>query len=221
MRSILVLNPKGGCGKTTIATNLAGYYADRGKQVGLVDLDPQGSSADWVRMRPEHRPKIKAIPLFDGRRHRISAGTDVLIMDAPAGTHEKSLGNVLRRAQTVVIPVLPSPIDIRAAERFLVELGGIRRVLNTNVKIAAVANRVRENTRSANSLEDFLGSLRLPNGKKMPFLTMLRSSKNYLDAAMRGLSIFEFAPMATVQDREGWTPLLRWLGSKRSVPEES
>jgi chromosome partitioning protein len=220
MRSILVLNAKGGCGKTTIATNLAGYYADQGQKVSLVDFDPQGSSTDWAAARPDNRPRISAIPIYDGRRHRIPPDTEVMIMDAPASTHDKALANIMRRAQTVLIPVLPSPIDIRAAERFLVELGGIRKVLDTNVKIAAIANRVRENTRNANSLEDFLGSLKLPNGKRMPFLTMLRSSKNYLDAANRGLSIFEFAPMATVRDREEWAPLVRWLGSKRSIPDE-
>jgi len=140
-------------------------------------------------------------------------------MDAPARIHDDQLANMVRRAQSIVIPVVPSPIDVRAAQRFFEELLHVRSVVNADVKLATVANRVREGTLVANDLEDYLYELKLPSGRRFPFLTMLRASVNYLRAAERGLSIFEIAPLATVPDREYWAPLLRWLDSARSMPE--
>jgi len=218
MRTILVLNSKGGCGKTTIATNLAAYYAVQGHKVTLADFDPQGSSTDWLAGRPEKRPKIGGIAVWSPSHARVPRGTEFLIMDAPARTHDKTLANLLHRAESVVMPVLPSPFDMRAAERFLGELFELRKIVDTRVKLAAVANRVRDNTRAAVALEAYLDTLKLPNGRKLPFLTMLRASQNYIRAADQGLSIFEFAPFATMQDREEWAPLIRWLDSPRSVP---
>jgi len=218
MRTILVLNAKGGCGKTTIATNLAGYYASKDYKVALADYDPQGSSTDWLEARSEDRPRIRGLVMWGEEAPRTPPGTDYLIMDAPSRTHEDLLVPLVRRAQTIIMPVLPSPLDIRAAERFLGELAELRRVLDSKVKLAVVANRVRDNTRAAGALEDYLAALRLPSGRKMPFLTVLRSSQNYIRAAARGLSIFEFAPFATMQDREEWAPMTRWLNSPASVP---
>ena len=136
----------------------------------------------------------------------------------PSRTHGDNLASLVKRAQTVILPVVPSPVDIRAALRFFGELKALRNVISTDVKLATVANRVREGTLMANQLEDYLFELTLPNGRKFPFLTMLRASNNYLKAAERGLSIFEFAPVATAIDREYWTPLLRWLASPKSIP---
>lgn len=220
MRSILVLNAKGGSGKTTVATNLAGYYANTGQKVTLADFDPQGSSTDWLSVRPSDRPKIHGVAAFE-KPLRVPRSTEVLIMDAPSRTHEDNLANLVRRAQTVILPVVPSPVDIRAALRFFGEIKALRSVISTDVKLATVANRVREGTLIANELEDYLFELTLPNGRKFPFLTMLRSSNNYLKAAEKGLSIFEFAPVATAIDREYWTPLLRWLASPKSVPSDT
>ncbi|HCU88439.1 MAG TPA: chromosome partitioning protein [Gammaproteobacteria bacterium] len=217
MRTILVLNAKGGSGKTTVATNLAGYFANEGAKVALVDLDPQGSSLDWLRARAADRPKISAVEGFT-KGIRVPRNTEVVIMDAPSRTHDKHLSALVRRAQTIVLPIVPSPIDIRAAQRFLGELRGLRNVIKTDVKMATVANRVREGTLIANELEDYLYELKLPSGRKFPFMTVLRSSANYLRAAERGLSIFEFAPVATAADREYWNPLTRWLKSARSLP---
>lgn len=218
MRSILVLNAKGGSGKTTVATNLAGYYASAGLKVTLADFDPQGSSTDWLSVRPKDRPKIRGVEAFDTGL-RVARSTDVLIMDAPSRTHGDNLAALVRRAQTVVLPVVPSPVDIRAALRFFGEIRDLRNVIKTDVKLGTVANRVREGTLIANELEDYLFELTLPSGRKFPFLTMLRSSNNYLKAAEKGLSIFEFGPVATAVDREYWIPLLRWLASPKSVPE--
>lgn len=218
MRSILVLNPKGGCGKSTIATNLAGYYAERGKRVVLADFDAQGSSMDWLEARPPDRPQIRGIAAWE-ESLRTPRDTEVLIMDSPAALHDtRVIGDYLRRAQSVILPLLPSPIDIRAAIRFIAQLVELRRVVNQEVKIATVANRVRDHTLTAQSLTEYLESLRLPDGHKLPFLAVLRASQNYAHAAERGLSIFEFARSATLPDREQWAPLLRWLNSARSQP---
>lgn len=218
MRTILVLNAKGGSGKSTLATNIAGFFADRGQSVALADFDIQHSSMDWLAVREGDRPEIKSI---DAANHglRVPAGVDVLVIDTPAATHGEELGSLVRRAQTIIIPVVPSPIDMRAAEHFIGELMEVRVVERHEVKVATVANRAREGTQATAQLAEYLEQLKLPNGRKLPFLAHLRSSVNYLRAAERGLSIFEFAPTATQPDRECWTPLTRWLTSARSMPD--
>jgi chromosome partitioning protein len=218
MRSILVLNPKGGCGKSTLATNLAGYYACRGKSVVLADFDPQGSSMDWLAVRPAERPEIKGVAAWE-EGARIPKSADYLIMDSPAALRDKPLADLLRRAESVIIPLLPSPMDIRAAGHFLEDLLEMRRVVKKEVKLATVANRVRDHTVAAEHLTEYLHSLKHPDGHTLPCLTVLRSSQNYVNAAERGLSIFEFARAATLHDREQWKPLLRWLNSAKSVPK--
>ena len=218
MRSILVLNSKGGTGKTTIATNLAAYYAVEGHSVALVDYDIQGSSLDWLESRPDHRPKIRGI---DGTKAgaKVPRHTDYVIMDAPAASHGETLASLLRKAQTCVIPVIPSAIDLSAALRFLDELVDIGRVLNRRVRVATVANRVRENSPGRFELEDFLRSVRLPDGRRLPFVAMLRNTQNYVHAAERGLSVWEIAPSKAEHDMELWDPLVRYLNSKRSLPD--
>jgi len=217
MRSILVLNPKGGCGKSTIATNIAGYFATEGKRVALADSDPQSSSADWLTIRPESAATILSAGVKGGKVDA-PRRTEVLVIDTPAAMHGKKLADYARMSQTIVMPLLPSPLDIRAAERFIDELFSLRKLINRKIKVATVANRVREDTIAAATLEDYLEQIRLPSGHKLPFLTMLRASQNYIRAAERGLSIFEFAPAKTTYDREQWLPLIRWLNSVRSMP---
>lgn len=217
MRTILVLNAKGGSGKTTLATNIAGFFADRGANVALADFDPQGSSLDWLAARPPERPAIRGIAAAE-HGLRIPAATEVCVIDAPSRTHGDGLTSLVRRAHTVVVPVVPSPLDLRAAERFLEELFSLRAVERGDVKLATVANRAREGTHAASELGAYLDGIKLPAGRKLPFLATVRASVNYLRAAERGLSIFEFAPMATLHDREAWVPLTRWLTSTRSLP---
>lgn len=217
MRTILVLNPKGGSGKSTVATNIASYFATKGKKVALADCDPQGSSQDWLAVRPESRDPIHSAKLKKDHLD-VPKGTEILVMDTPAGVTDKRLKRFLGEAQTMVMPIMASPIDMRAAERFLEELFSLKGTVNNKIKIATVANRVREDTLVAAKLEHYLNHIKLPNGKKLPFITMLRASQNYIRAAEQGLSIFELAPSKTYYDREQWEPLLRWLNSSRSIP---
>ena len=211
MRHIMVLNAKGGSGKTTIAINLASYLASKGFKVGLADFDPQGSSLAWLEQRSPARPAIHGIAGFE-KGYRAPRNLDYLIMDAPAAVHGKDLTALMRKAETVIVPVLPSPIDMRAATNFLAELKKNSRVANKQAKIALVANRTREVTRIYGELEAFLKKQRIP------VLTHLRDSQNYIRAADRGLGIFELAPSATRVDREQWQGIVRWVKSKRSQP---
>ena len=219
MRSILVLNPKGGCGKSTLATNIASHFSLLGKRVTLADCDPQGSSQDWLAARPDTCSPIVSAALHKDRL-QIHPETEVLVLDTPAAIDDKRLFKYLSQAQTMVMPVIASPVDIRAAERFMKELFSLKGKINNKIKIATVANRVREDTLIAAKLEHYLSNLKLPDGNKLPFMTMLRSSQNYIRAAEQGLSIFELAPSKTYYDREQWAPLLRWLNSSFSMPAD-
>ena len=140
-------------------------------------------------------------------------------MDSPAAVRGKALENLLAKAQTVLVPVVPSMIDMNAAEHFLDELLEAGRVLRNRVRVATVANRVREISPSRWELEDFLRSLKLPDGRRLPFIACLRNSQNYVRAATRGLGVAEIAPSATAHDLELWRPLLRWLNSKHALPD--
>ncbi|MFO7603750.1 MAG: ParA family protein [Gammaproteobacteria bacterium] len=212
MRSILVLNAKGGCGKSTIATNLASYYAwEEEKSVALVDFDPQASSMEWLQARDEAWPEIRGFAAFRGGV-RIPTNIDVVIYDAPARVSATEMTELVRRAETVIIPVLPSPIDIRAAAHFIHDLLTVGKVSRQQTKLAIVANRVRENTLIYQSLQSFVKSL------KIPFVTTLRDTQNYIHAEERGIGIFEMAPSKVWQDMEQWEPLIKWLRSKRSRP---
>lgn len=217
MRTIVVLNPKGGCGKSTLATNIAGFFAQHDHTVTLADCDPQGSSQDWLAARPASCKPIHSAPLTNNAL-QIPEDTEILIFDTPAAIDDERLKKYLSQAQTMVMPVIASPVDMRAAERFLKELFTLKGTINNKIKIATVANRVREDTLIAAKLEHYLQNITLPNGKKLPFMTMLRQSQNYIRAAEQGLCIFELPDYKTYYDREQWDPLLRWLTSKKSLP---
>ncbi len=212
MRTIMTVNSKGGCGKTTLATNLASYYADEGKQVVLADFDPQQSSLEWLNERPEGYAEITGLDASQSGL-RVPKSTDILIMDAPAATHGRQLADLVKRADTLLIPVLPSPLDMRAAAHFIEELLTHGRVSRRQTKVAVVANRVREYTLSYQALDAFLSSLNIP------FVAALRDTQNYIRAAERGLGIFEMAPSSVWQDLEQWEELTDWLKSRSSLPK--
>jgi chromosome partitioning protein len=218
MRSILVLNPKGGCGKSTIATNIAAWFANQDKKVAIADLDPQQSSRDWLSRRPESAPAISTAGIHDGRLDA-PRGTEILVIDSPAGIHGKRLATYVSVSETMIMPLMASAMDMSAAERFIEELFSLRRLIRRKIKLATVANRVREDTVSAAKLDYYLEKMKLPGGRKLPFITVLRNSQNYVKAAESGLGIFEFAPSKTTYDREQWQPLVSWLASSRSLPD--
>ena len=210
MRSILVINAKGGCGKSTVATNLAAYYASEGYETALADYDPQQSALSWLEDRPEDYAEIKGIPGFDTGLRGVSRNTDYLIIDAPARSHGKELGELVRRAESIIVPVLPSPIDIKAAHNFVDELLDVHKVADRKARVAVVANRVRDNTLIFEELDEYLDSL------KAPYIAALREAQNYIRAYQRGLGVHELPPYLAWPDWDQWDPILEWLGSRRS-----
>ncbi len=212
MRHIMVLNAKGGCGKSTIATNLASYYATQDKKVALADYDPQRSSLDWLAKRAPERPAIEGIEAYRHGLRNLPRSADVVVIDAPARVHGSELTEMVRHAETIIVPVLPSSIDIQAAAKFLEDLADVRRVERKEVRIAVVANRVRENTLIAGELDEYL------DGLKTPYVAKLREAQNYIRAYSRGLGVFELPEYLAWPDWEQWEPLLEWLGSRRSRP---
>jgi chromosome partitioning protein len=234
MRKIMLLNAKGGCGKSTLATNLASYYAAQGKAVVIADFDRQGSAMDWVEARPQDRPPIRGIAAWR-EPLRVPRSTDYVIMDVPAGSHGADLTALVRRAHTLIIPVLPSPTDIRAAAHFIHEMLLVGKIVRDETRVAVVANRVRENSAIQSTVENVLSSMsisystlntqiyrnleRFLSRLKIPFIATLRESQNYLVADARGLGIFDLARSQVARDIEQWEPMLKWLDSKRSIPE--
>lgn len=212
MRHIMVMNAKGGCGKSTLATNLASYYADAGYSVALADYDPQRSSLDWLDRRPEDRPAIAAVAGYeDGLRH-VPRSADILVIDAPARSHGKELTDLVRHAETIIVPVLPSTIDMQASDRFIKELQAVGKVASKKAKIGVVANRVREYTLIFDELDEYLTRLRVP------YVASLREAQNYVRAYTRGLGIYELPEYLAWPDWEQWDPLISWVDSKKSQP---
>lgn len=212
MRHIMVLNAKGGCGKSTLATNIASYFASEGAEVALADYDPQRSGLDWLERRPDNRPKIAGVAAYDQGLRRVPRNADILVLDAPARSHGAELTNLVKHAETIVVPVLPSTIDMQATSRFLKELQVLAKVQNKNVKIGAVANRVRDNTLIFDDLDEYLTKARVP------YIASLRDAQNYVRAYTRGLGIFELPEYLAWPDWEDWEPLTSWLRSVRSQP---
>ena len=212
MRSIMVLNSKGGSGKSTVSTNLASYYSTQGHKVVLIDFDPQLSSLEWLQARPKGRASITGIDASGGSYH-LPRNADYLIYDTPAASHKKDLDTYLRCAQSIIIPVLPSPFDMRAAIPFIQTVLSSGRISRKESRVALIANRCRENTNVYHQLDSFLRKVR-----KAPFISVLRETQNYNRAAERGLGVFELAPYLVRRDLDQWSPIVNWLESKRSQP---
>ncbi|MEJ2298054.1 MAG: ParA family protein [Woeseiaceae bacterium] len=212
MRHIMVLNAKGGCGKSTLATNIATYFANEGASVALADFDPQRSSLDWLDRRPADRAEIAGVAGFDGGLRHAPRSVDFMVIDAPARTHSSELTDLVRYAETIVVPVLPSTIDMQATTTFLDELKHVGKIENKKAKIGLVANRVRDNTLIYGELDEYLTKARAP------YVAALREAQNYVRAYTRGLGIFELPEYLAWPDWDEWEPLTAWLRSKRSQP---
>jgi chromosome partitioning protein len=207
----LVINPKGGAGKTTVATNLASYFAANHIPAAIMDYDAQGSSMNWLRLRAPHAGRIhgaNAAPQKSGLRSlgmHVSAQIRQLIIDAPAGASGLLLQELLSKAHCIVVPVQPSSIDIHATANFVRDLLLNGRLRARNIRLAVVANRVRRSTPVYQPLERFLGSLGLP------FLARLSDSDVYVDAAESGAGIFEMDAAASAAEREQFMPIVEWV----------
>lgn len=212
MRHIMVMNAKGGCGKSTLATNLAAYYADCGHSVALADYDPQRSSLDWLERRPADRPEIVGVAGFEDGLKKAPRTADFIVIDAPARSHGKELTELVRVAETIIVPVLPSTIDMQASDRFIKELKEVGKIARKQAKIGVVANRVREYTLIFEELDEYLTKLRVP------YIASLREAQNYVRAYTRGLGIHELPEYLAWPDWEQWDPLIQWVDSKRSQP---
>jgi chromosome partitioning protein len=212
MRRIVLANVKGGCGKTTLATTIAAWYAAAGHSTCLLDMDPQGSSTQWLTARAPERPPIAGVwthQRLDGMTRsfalRVPPETERLVVDTPAGLTRTELGEVARDADAVIVPVLPSAFDIRASSRAIGDLLLASRSLRRDQRLAIVANRVRQNTHVYDALVRFLDSLTIP------FVASLRNTQHYALAAERGLGIHELASPRTRKDKTQFQPLLDWL----------
>ncbi len=208
-RTIAVINAKGGCGKTTIATNLASALAWEGHSVALADMDPQQSSNDWLTQRGDRAPEIIEVNRTGGPL-RTPSGVDTLILDTPAGLHGTELSHILRRAETVLIPVMPSPVDMRAAWRFLNDLLELKPVKERQTVVGLIANRVRPQTIIYRELTGFLDDFRVP------VVGQLRDSMNYVRAFEDGRAVADLPPSMAWQDWEEWEPILGWIRSRKS-----
>jgi chromosome partitioning protein len=216
MHRIMLLNPKGGCGKTTIATSLASYYAASGHHTALVDYDSQGSSTRWLRARPPELAAVHGVAAFRiapgvTRTWQMRLPSDVVrvVVDTAAGLNATQVPDMAHRADTIVVPVLPSRIDMDAAADFLLMLEKIPSVRDGSKRVAVVANRLRSNRRLVRELKSFLAE------QNFPFIASLRDSSNYERAAELGVGIHDLDGARSQTDRDQWRPLLAWLEGGR------
>jgi chromosome partitioning protein len=212
MQRIVVLNPKGGSGKTTIAINLASYLAARGHRPVLMDYDPQGSSVRWVKKRQPPQAPIRAIAAFekDSRttrsfQLRIPDDATHVIVDTPAAVEPRQLPDITRDAHKILVPVLPSDIDIHTCSRCIGDLLLVAKVRREDNRIGVIANRVRRNTLMYQALMRFLHTLGIP------IVAIIRDSQNYVRAAELGIGVHEMKSYVARADVEQWGPLVAWL----------
>jgi chromosome partitioning protein len=218
VQKIVVLNPKGGSGKSTIATNLAAYYAWKGRHVALMDYDPQGSSMRWLKLRPADMPSIHGIAAYEKKMGvtrafalRTPPGTERVIVDTPAAVTSLQMPELTQDAHAIVVPVMPSEIDIHAASRCIADLLLVGRVHRSERRLVIVANRARRYTKAFGSLMRFLDSLRIP------VAAVLRDSQAYVRSAECGLGIHEMKGALLQEDLDSWRPLMEWLEKMRLV----
>jgi chromosome partitioning protein len=203
MPVVVVANPKGGVGKSTLATNIAGYFASRDHTVMLGDADRQQSSRLWLGLRPAAARTITGWDVGDDKLAKPPKGTTHVVLDTPAGLHGKTLKQVVDIADKVVVPLQPSIFDIYATRHFLDEVAQLRKAGNKQVGI--VGMRVDPRTISADKLHEFVDTLDLP------VIGYLRNTQNYIHLAARGLTLFDVAPGRVERDLEQWQSICRWL----------
>ena len=209
MRAILVANPKGGCGKTTLATNLAGLLANRGDSVMMWDLDRQKSSLEWLALRAPGLSAIERLDARNGPTGHDKRKHDWLVMDTPAGMHGKTLERAIKPVDKILVPIQPSLFDMAALRDFLAVLSDEHLLRGGKQSLGIVGMRVDERTRAAATLETFLGQFELP------VIAHLRDTQVYANAAFQGKSIFDLPPYLSEKDVDQWRPIAKWLGLSR------
>lgn len=202
MKTLLVANPKGGSGKTTLATNLAGYLASIGQQVALMDMDRQQSATAWLELREEELPPIA--------RFQSGSSPDWLVIDSPAGLHGKMLERALKLATQVVVPVSPSLFDMAASQDFLDALQAERGVRKGKIFVGVVGMRIDPRTRMGLTLQEFL------ERQDLPVLAYLRYAQSYVNAAFEGRSLFDLPHHLASRELEQWDYLINWLNQEIS-----
>ena len=212
---IIVINPKGGSGKTTVATNLAAYYASAGLSTVMMDYDPQGSTTRWLRKRGPGVPPIHGIAAFEKNARvtrsfqlMLPTGTDRVVIDTPAALTAQEMPELVRGADAILVPVLPSDIDIHACSKCISDLLLVAKVRRSDNRIGVIANRTRRNTLVLGTLLRFLGTLNIP------VVTTLRDSQNYLRTAEQGQGLHEMKNYLVRDDVATWQPLIDGLEAR-------
>ena len=212
LNKIVILNPKGGCGKSTLATNRAAAYAHRGPTPAIMDYDPQGSTMGWLDRRPDDLPEIHGIAAYKRTMQatrswqlRVPNETVNLLIDSPASVDHDDLRELTRDSTSILVPVLPSSMDIHAASRCIADLLLVAKIDRRDRKLAVVANRTRKNTKSFAKLMRFLDSLGIP------IIAVLRDSQNFVHAAEHGVGLCEMQPSRVKTDIEQIEKIVSWL----------
>ncbi|MFO1502654.1 MAG: ParA family protein [Steroidobacteraceae bacterium] len=218
LQKIVVLNPKGGSGKTTLATNIAATFASQGLKPALMDMDAQGSSTQWLARRPADLPRVHAIAGYDRNPRvtrtfsmRVPMECERLVVDTPAAVDPQKLPELTRAASAIIVPVLPSAIDIHAAAKCIGDLLLIARIKRADRRIGVVVNRARRNTLIYRSLMLFLESL------DIPVVTTLRDSQNFVRCAESGFGLCDVKERLVREDAEQWLPLMQWIAERPSI----
>jgi chromosome partitioning protein len=214
MQTLLVANPKGGSGKTTLATNVAGWLAGKRQRVALQDLDPQRSSAEWLARRPALFPGILSAAPVAKTKDAKDSGMQWLIVDSPAGLHGEELRDAVRRADVMLVPLTPSVFDMAATQHFLEAIHEYKAVRKGELAIGVVAMRVDSRTVSAAELDEFL------KGFDAPLVAHLRDTQVYVHCARDGATVFDLPRSRGEQDWQQWKPLTRWI-ARRATPKAS
>lgn len=217
MFRILIANSKGGSGKTTLTTTLAGHYARSGRVTTLIDCDPQGSSLAWAQLRGAQRATVRTFASNDpahglgvGWVLRLPSDTQALLIDTPAGLRAHEFAPFARHADVLLVPVVPSPLDLRATLGFLDVVRRLPEVRQGSLRVALVANRLRERTVAARDLDATLQRV------TQTCLIRVRDSQIYLRLAAAGMSLFDDDSTAARAHRDDWAPLLDWLAQRES-----
>jgi chromosome partitioning protein len=212
-RNILIANSKGGCGKTTLATNLAAYFSRRGRATALMDCDPQGSSSYWLKLRPQEASPITGISGVSqysaaetrNFQQRVPRGIERVVVDTSAGLSGTQLYNRIRDADLIIVPILPSPIDIHSAVNFVREIEITGCLRESNKQLLVIANRARANTVMFATLNEFLLELGLPR------VTHTRDSQLYIRAAAQGLGIADLSRSRAEAEKDRWIRIGSWI----------